>query len=194
MHLRSAALIVTIIVNCVFIYFFMRTGQPTFIAATLNVALVSVGMLVIMTINQRDFASMVNARTEARRKHEEQSRLLRMIDNMPVAVMTINPENLKISYANETSKNLIRSVEHLVPIRADQLVGTSMDVFHRNPEHQRRILSNPANLPFHGRMQLGPEVLDVKVSAIVTDDGAYLGPMLTWALVTQEVAAEKRIH
>ena len=194
MHVRLAALIVAIIVNGAFIAFFMTTGQPTFIATAINIACVSIGMLIILNINYRTFARMVNTQTEARRKHEEQSRLLRMIDNMPVAVMTIDPISLKITYVNETSKNLIRSVEHLVPIKADDLVGSSMDVFHKHPEHQRRILSDPANLPFHGRMNLGPEVLDVKVAAIIADDGTYLGPMLTWALVTQEVEAERRIH
>ncbi len=194
MHLRSAALIVALIVNGAFIAFFAATGQPTFIATSINIALVSIGMLVVLNINYRTFARMVNTQTEARRKQEEQSRLLRMIDNMPVAVMTIDPDSLAITYVNETSKNLIRSVEHLMPIKADDLIGSSIDVFHKNPEHQRRILSDPANLPFHGRMNLGPEVLDVKVAAIMADDGSYLGPMLTWALVTQEVEAERRIH
>lgn len=194
MHLLSAALIVTVVFNGAFVAFFLGTGQPTFIASAINVALISIGMLAVIAINQRDFVRMVSAQTVARRTHEDQSLLLRMIDKMPVAVMTIDPTSLKISYANETSRKLIRSVEHLLPIKVDDLVGSSMDIFHSRPEHQHRILSNPANLPFNGRMQLGPEILEVKVSAIAADDGTYLGPMLTWAIVTQEIAAEKRIH
>jgi len=194
MHLRSAALIVTAIVNGAFVFFFAATGEPTFVAAAINIALVSVGMLVILTINQRDFARMVNAQTEARRKHEEQSRLLRMIDDMPVAVMTVVPGSLKINYANETSRELIRKIEHLLPIKADELLGTSIDVFHRNPHHQRRILADPNKLPHNARIKLGPEVLDLKVSAVMGDDGSYIGPMLTWALVTKEVEAESRIR
>ncbi len=194
MHLRSAALIVTLIVNGAFVAFFAATGQPTFIATAVNIALVSLGMLVILNVNQRDFARMVNARTEARRKHEEQSRLLRMMDDMPVAVMTVEPGTLNINYANETSKELIRKIEHLLPIEADKLVGTSIDVFHRNPQHQRRILADPNNLPHNARIKLGSEVLDLKISAVMDDDGSYIGPMLTWALVTKEVEAENRIR
>ncbi|NHN84632.1 EAL domain-containing protein [Acetobacter musti] len=121
------------------------------------------------------------------------SRLLRMIDNMPVAVMTVDPENFTITYANETSKNLIRQIEHLLPLKADNLVGSSIDVFHRHPEHQRRLISDPANLPHNARIRLGPESLDLNVTAITADDGSFLGPMLTWAIVTREVAAEERI-
>jgi len=194
MHLRSAALIVTVIVNGAFIAFFASTGEPTFVAVALNIALVSVAMLVILGINYRDFARMVNAQTEARRKEEAQDRLLRMIDDMPVAVMTVDPESFRINYANETSKSLMRSIEHLLPINADALVGTSIDVFHKHPEHQRRILNNPENLPHNARITLGPEVIDLKVSAVMGADGSYLGPMLSWAIVTREVEIEKRIR
>lgn len=194
MHLRSAALIVTVVVDGAFIFFFTVTGQPTFVAMAINTALVSAGMLVILSINHRDFARMVNAQTEARREHEDQSRLLSMIDDMPVAVMTADPVTLNITYANETSKALIRKIEHLLPIEADKLVGTCIDVFHRNPQHQRHLLADPKNLPHSVRIKVGPEVLDLKVSAVMADDGSYIGPMLTWALVTKEVEAESRIR
>lgn len=134
------------------------------------------------------------AQTAVTRRDEEQSRLLRMIDEMPIAVMTVDPVTFAINYVNETSKTLIRSIEHLLPIKAEELLGTSIDVFHRHPEHQRRILANPANLPHNARINLGPEVLDLKVSAITASDGTYLGPMLTWAIVTKAVQAESRIH
>ncbi|MFT3965153.1 MAG: EAL domain-containing protein [Sphingobium sp.] len=37
-------------------------------------------------------------------------------------------------------------------------------------------------------------MLDLKASAITAHDGRYLGPMLTWAIVTKEVEAERRIR
>ena len=192
-HLRSAAVIVTVIVNGAFIFFFAATCKPTFVAMAINIAVVSIGILTFLSINSRDFAKMVNAETETRRKREEQSRLLRMIDEMPVAVMTVDPKSLKIVYVNETSRELIRKIEHLLPIDAENLIGTSIDVFHRDPEHQRRILTDPKNLPHNARIQLGPEVLDLKASAVMADDGSFIGPMLTWALITKEVEAESRI-
>lgn len=194
MHLRSAAITVTVIVNGAFIAFFASTGQPTFIAIAINMALVSVGLLVILMVNYRDFTAMVNAQTEARRREEEQGRLLHMIDDMPVAVMTVEPDTFAINYVNNTSRRLIDRIAHLLPIDADTLLGTSIDVFHTHPEHQRRLLADPANLPHNARIRLGPEVLDLKVSAVRANDGSYIGPMLTWALVTKEVEAEHRIR
>ncbi|MFT8675684.1 putative bifunctional diguanylate cyclase/phosphodiesterase [Acetobacter sp.] len=192
-HLCSAALAVATVGGGFFICFFLATENPIFVAMTVNVLLV-IGVSVVVILTQyRDFVRMVNASTEAMSREREQSRLLRMIDDMPVAVMTVEPDTLNINYANETSKRLIRRIEHLLPLKADDLLGTCIDVFHRHPQHQRRILADPANLPHNARIKLGPEVLDLKVSAVTENDGAYIGPMLTWALVTKEVESEQRI-
>lgn len=127
-------------------------------------------------------------------KEQEEYRLLRMIDDMPVAVMTVDPTNYRITYVNETSKRTLGQIEEHLPIKAVDLLGASIDVFHRNPTHQRRLLADPANLPHHARIRVGPEVLDLQASAVRGTDGAYLGPMLTWSIVTQQVAAEARIQ
>lgn len=127
------------------------------------------------------------------RSEREHKRLLHMIDDMPVAVMTVEPDTLCINYANATSRTLIRSIEHLLPVKAEDLIGTCIDIFHRHPEHQRHILASPSNLPHNARISLGSEILDLKISAINDNNGRYLGPMLTWALVTKEVEAENRI-
>ncbi|MBO1328848.1 EAL domain-containing protein [Acetobacter suratthaniensis] len=150
-------------------------------------ALVTAGMAGIIVLSGLNIALMDH------RNEREHKRLLHMIDDMPVAVMTVEPDTLRINYANTTSRKLIHSIEHLLPVKAENLIGTCIDIFHRHPEHQRRILANPANLPHNARISLGNEILDLKISAINDNNGQYLGPMLTWALVTKEVEAENRI-
>lgn len=194
MFLWSAAVIVTAIVNGAFIVFFISTGEPTLIAAAINVALVSIALLVVVTVNYRGFTLLIRAQTDSRLREEAQKRLLRMIDDMPVAVMTVDLDTFDINYANETSKHTLRRIEHLLPVRVDEILGTSIDVFHRHPEHQRKLLADPANLPHRTRIRLGPEVLDLQASAIRDADGSYIGPMLSWSIVTREVQAEERIH
>ncbi len=192
-QVRAAMLSVSIIGGTSFLGFFAFSGILPLAIMAASFFPVIIAATFISLIQNRDFAGMVDARTEARRKHEEQNRLLRMIDDMPVAVMTVEPGTLKVTYANETSRKLVRQIEHLLPIRVDDLLGASVDVFHGHPQHLRRILADPANLPHHERVTLGNEVLDLKASAVFTGDGAYLGSMLTWALVTKEAAAEQHI-
>lgn len=155
---------------------------------------VTIGIAIDNTRRYDNYFSQSVRRQIELEKWDGKARLLRMIDDMPVAVMTVEPDTLIINYANETSKALIRAIEHLLPIAADKLVGSSIDVFHRHPEHQRRLLADPNNLPHNARIRLGPEVLDLKITAVTDDDGSYIGPMLSWALVTKEVEAEDRIR
>lgn len=64
MHLRSAAFIVTVIVNGAFVAYFAMSGQPTFIAIAINMLLVSVGMLTMLRINYDTFSRMIRAQDE----------------------------------------------------------------------------------------------------------------------------------
>jgi diguanylate cyclase (GGDEF)-like protein len=75
MHLRSAAFVVAAIVMGSFIAFFATTGQPTFIAITINVALVSFGMLVMVMVNYRNFAQMITAQQETEALSNQNLRL-----------------------------------------------------------------------------------------------------------------------
>lgn len=194
MYLRSAALIVTVIVNGTFIAFFASSGEPTLIATAINMMLVAVALMTVVFVNYRDFKRMVDAQAESRIREQAQSRLLRMIDDMPVAVMTVDPGTLRINYVNETSKRTLRVIEHLLPLDVEKILGASIDIFHPHAEHQRRMLADPANLPHHSRIRLGPEVLDIQVSAVHHEDGSYIGPMLSWSIVTQQIEAEEHVH
>ena len=113
-----------------------------------------------------------------------------MVDQMPVNVMTLDLEDYTINYVNKTSVKTLKTLEHLLPVRADQLLGQCVDIFHKNPEHQRRILRDPRNLPYNAKIPLGDEWLDLQVNAITDADGKYIGPMLTWSIVTEQVKAD----
>ena len=41
-------------------------------------------------------------------------------------------------------------------------------------------------------IRLGPESLDLLVTAILDQHGTYVGPMLTWEVVTDQLAAKRR--
>ncbi|MGQ3355187.1 MAG: putative bifunctional diguanylate cyclase/phosphodiesterase [Phreatobacter sp.] len=75
MHLRAAALIVAVIVNGLFVGFFISSGEATFVASAVNVVLVSFAMLVILNINYNHFTHMVEARAEAVSLSDENFRL-----------------------------------------------------------------------------------------------------------------------
>jgi methyl-accepting chemotaxis protein len=120
----------------------------------------------------------------------ENQRLQDMVENMPVNVMLMEPENFTITYVNKTSKDTLRQLEHLLPCKVDDLEGQCVDIFHKDPAHQRRILSNSSNLPFNALITLGDEILDLLVSPVTDAGGKYIGAMLTWNIVTEKVRAD----
>lgn len=113
--------------------------------------------------------------------------LKNMVDNIPSAVMTVDVRNdLKVNYLNKASQALMRTLQNHLPISADKMMGQSIDIFHKDPKHQRAILANPGNLPHHARIKLGPETISLIIGEIRNKSGEYTGAMLTWELVTQQ--------
>ncbi len=106
---------------------------------------------------------------------------------MPINVMFLEPENFTITYVNKTSFETLRPLQSLLPCKLDELVGQCVDIFHKNPGHQRAILVDPKNLPHHAKIGLGEETLDLRASAVHGKDGDYIGAMLTWSVITKQV-------
>lgn len=113
----------------------------------------------------------------------------RMIEDVPVAVMMCD-RDLKITYANKASLEALKKIEHVLPVRASAIIGQSIDIFHKDPSHQRRMLADQRNLPHKARIRVGDEWLDLNVSAVMDAQGNYVGPMLAWSIVTDLVRKE----
>src|SRR5262249_33560416 len=105
----------------------------------------------------------------------DSQRIVRMIENAPINMMYTDLD-LKIRYMNPASIRTLKRLEQYLPVKVDEMIGRSIDMFHRKPEHQRRILADPKNLPHSAQIQLGPEYLDLLVSALFDQAGRYLGP------------------
>ncbi|QDT64255.1 methyl-accepting chemotaxis protein [Calycomorphotria hydatis] len=103
------------------------------------------------------------------------------------ANMMVADRNMEIVFASPSSIKVLTELESYLPVKASQIVGGSIDRFHSDPAHQRKILSNPANLPHRSVFQVGPETLELIATAVIDPDGEYLGPMITWDLITEKI-------
>jgi len=75
MHMRSAAIIVTLIVNIPFIIFFLMQPQMSLKAMALNLVFVSIAMIIVLLVYSRDFARLVESRRKTRHLSDENFRL-----------------------------------------------------------------------------------------------------------------------
>jgi len=131
--------------------------------------------------------------TEKVKADRDTKRLLQMIDKLPINVMTCDPETFEINYVNQTSVNTLKPLGPHLPVDPEKLLGQCIDVFHKNPAHQRQILGDPSRLPWKANISVGPETLRLTVNSIMDDDGSYLGPMLSWAIVTDQVNVTEKV-
>lgn len=119
------------------------------------------------------------------------ARATSMSDNSPINIMFADTD-LIIRYINPASVKTLGGLQEHLPVPADQMIGQNIDVFHKNPSYQRGLLSDPNNLPRRAQISVGPETLDLLVSPIYDQNKNYLGAMVTWEVITQKLAAEKR--
>ena len=127
--------------------------------------------------------------TEKRQKEEQAQRLQRAVDGAQLAIMTID-RDLVITYANEETKRLMQKNAEVLSglyrgFDINRLIGTCIDIFHKNPAHQRRLLENPKNLPFETDIHVGPLTFHIRASAILNLAGQYVGNTLEWNDVTE---------
>ena len=121
-------------------------------------------------------------------------RMRAAIEGATIAVMMAD-RNLVITYVNPATYELVKkNAAHFAAafpgFIADRMVGTCIDVFHKDPAHQRRKLADPANLPVSLDIHVGPLVFLINVSAMKDEAGAYVGACLEWKDVTSVRKAE----
>jgi diguanylate cyclase (GGDEF)-like protein len=193
-HRLSTALSIAIITGIIFIVFFGLSGNVNFIMMALTFLMIMMATMIIVTVQNHDFSQITRAQAAERQEREKQSRLLHMVDHMPIPVMTADPEMLRINYYNDAFEKLIWQLEKSLPMGVHDLMGAPIDAFIQNLDDLRLIISNPDRLPFDYRITLEKEIIDCKISAVIGGDGGYISAMFTFAVVTEKVAAEKRIQ
>jgi methyl-accepting chemotaxis protein len=120
------------------------------------------------------------------------ARLEGMVEQSPVPMMAAD-KDLVVTYCNRAAMMVLERNQHLMPVPVEKIVGTNIDVFHKDPSLQRRILGNPSNMPLSVEVQLGDDLLAQETSALYDVNGDYDGPMVAWRIVTKERALDERL-
>lgn len=165
-----------------------KGNREVWLQATYNPVLDAVGRPIKVVKFAVDVTDKVIDEQQAK---AEQQRLRQMVENSTVRLIMAD-RDLNIVYMNPASVQALRRLEHLLPCRVDEIIGKSIDIFHKNPEMQRRLVSDPKNLPHRANIRLGDEILDLNVVAIRDANRNYLGPMINWEVVTEHEKAKER--
>ena len=134
-------------------------------------------------------------------EHEEQqiaaanARVKQALDNVSANVMIADNE-FNIIYLNDAVSGMMRTAQsdirkQLPAFDVDKLMGASIDIFHKNPAHQRSMVST-MNSTFRSEIIVGGRTFGLVANPIVVD-GKRIGTVVEWADRTAEVVIEGEI-
>lgn len=156
-----------------------KGGRACYIQATYNPIRNRDGRIVKVVKYATDCTEMVRTRAEA-------ELFKPMVESAKVNLMLCDLD-FNIKYINPASLSTLTSIEKSLPIKASQVVGSSIDIFHKDPAHQRAMLATDKNMPHNAKIRVGAETLDLNAVAIYDAKGKYVGPMVNWSVVTANV-------
>ena len=118
------------------------------------------------------------------------------LDSVTSSVMVAD-NDLNIIYMNGAADSLMRGVESdlkkdLTAFNADKLIGVNIDVFHKNPSHQRGMLANLSST-HNASFVVGGRTMAFTANPVFNDEGERIGTAVEWEDRTAEVAIEKEI-
>jgi methyl-accepting chemotaxis protein len=143
---------------------------------------------------QKSLESMLEAQIKKNESDQEAILKKAFTESSPFNILFADAnDNFKLTYANQSSINALKGLEQYLPVPLDSLIGQSIDAFHKNPAFQRKLVSDPRNMPHSAQIQLGPEILQLDMIGITDETGKYRGPMVTWQVITEAEMNNKKI-
>jgi methyl-accepting chemotaxis protein len=127
------------------------------------------------------------------RQRSEITRIRQLVENAPINLMYFNHE-LQLQYLNPAATKAFAALGASLPVPADRLLGTSLAGFRWIPDARLAQLQDLSQPPFQGRVEVGKETVELTACSIRDARGTWQGAMVTWAVITEQLAAERRVQ
>ncbi|HZR35240.1 MAG TPA: methyl-accepting chemotaxis protein [Nevskia sp.] len=149
-----------------------------------------------IVVEWKDMTAELAAAEREKRTADENLRIRNALDNVTTNVMIAN-NNREIMYVNKSIMEMLGKAE--ADLRRDlpsfdlrRIMGGSIDQFHRNPEHQKRVLENLRDT-YRAQIKVGGRVFALTVNPIINPQGERLGTVVEWLDRTAEIAVEAEV-
>ena len=133
---------------------------------------------------------------EAAASSEAYAKASASLDGSGTAIMTCDAKRV-IDYCNPAVMRVLRDNEalfrrELPGFDSSKIIGTCIDIFHKNPDKQARMLTDFGRMPFAAFINVGPKTFRLNLSARKDAAGTYVGNTVEWLDITAQLAAESR--
>jgi methyl-accepting chemotaxis protein len=155
------------------------------------------GELLGFAVEWNDVTTKLKDEAERERILGENLRIRSALDGATTNVMIANAD-YEIVYMNESLMQMLKRNEaaiqkELPQFRAEGLLGTCIDRFHKNPSHQRNLLGH---LRGHHKVQLtlGGRIFELIAGVARDGAGKTVGFSVEWVDVTDQTLAQREIE
>jgi methyl-accepting chemotaxis protein len=133
---------------------------------------------------------------ESKHVTAEALRINNALDNVHSAVLVAN-NNFEIIYINQSAKALFEEAQEgirqqLPNFDSTKLLGTCIDIFHKMPSHQRKVLESLTD-SYHSELTIGGRNLHVVANSVIDKKGERIGFVAEWVDKTVELQATQEI-
>jgi len=127
--------------------------------------------------------------TQQKLEAEKNQRLQGAVVSSRQATLLVDRDFI-ITFANAASLDLLNKykvefTKAFPGFDPNAMIGTCIDMFHKNPSHQRQLLDDPNNCPWQTDITIGDLIFLLHVTATRDSDGNYVGNALEWQDVTE---------
>ncbi len=124
------------------------------------------------------------------------ARTKQALDSVTANAMIADPDG-NVVYMNNAVESMLRNVEAdlrkaLPHFSVDKVVGANIDIFHKNPSHQRNLLAN-LTTTYRAQIEVAGKTFALIANPVSNEQGERIGTVVEWNDRTAEVAIEKEI-
>lgn len=171
-----------------------KSGRDVWIQASYNPILNAEGRPFKVVKFATDITEQATKRIAAERSLQQ---IVRALDSTSSNVMVADPDR-KIVYMNRAVEKMLRAAEAdlrkaLPHFSVDKVLGSNIDIFHKNPAHQMQLLANLHDT-YASEITVAGIVFRLIVNPMYTESGERLGTVVEWVDRTREVAAEREMN
>lgn len=146
-------------------------------------------------IEWQDITEELQAAAEKRAIATSNERIKSALDVCQANVMMAD-NDFNIVYTNKSVIEMLGNAEKniqkdLPNFRVKGLIGTNVDTFHKNPNHQRTMVANLQG-SYSTQLHLGGCTFNLIATAVISAEGERIGTVVEWNDITEALAKSER--
>jgi len=181
----------------------MIGGEPIYAIEVAN-EIANGNLSVEVQTNEGDTSSLLNqmkqmresllARNSADKEAAAVTTRIKMALDVCATNVMMADTDLNINYMNNAINHMMADAEAdlkqvLPSFDAKNLMGENIDVFHKNPSHQRNLLAG-LTTTYQARIVVGARTFDLTATPIFDESKERLGTVVEWSDITARLAKE----